>query len=293
MMAAGALLAATLWLQASAATPPQPFGLTREQALTLPLREVASIVLGQAGGRVREMSRPVYQGIPYPDERLKFLMFAFPPEPGEGALCTATVVYVRFESDAPAAEPAASGRGIPVRVSSIQTYTVHKVVGETAGESPGDELARRRERCSREGPVIPPDAVAFRQPTFFSFSGSLRPRQAVAVLQRLLDLSIAGSHPQLSCRRLTPTRASCADAIEELRQLSLSDLIDLHIVRDDAQPAMHRLVATFDSPAVDRAEVVYFEALVELGDVGPIGHPAPTIVHLGPATVERTVVMVD
>lgn len=139
--------AAPLATPSVAQTPPPP--LTREQALTRSVSELADTAFRQIASEMREISRPTHVGIPLPDSRLQQLQFATAPRGFGYGLCEATVVWLSFRGP-PRASP--HGDVLPVSASDIRTQTVYKVVGDLAPPAWTDaDRARLETRCSGEG----------------------------------------------------------------------------------------------------------------------------------------------
>jgi hypothetical protein len=277
---------AAVALQSASSTDDRPLSITREQAMRLPPREVGRIVLGLTGALVREVSRPIVQGVPYPDERLQTLAFGLQPETLLPGLCRATAIYVSFGSDAPAQEPAERGRQLPVRVTHVSTHEVYKVVGELADSgTPFGPGARASQlvRC-RDAQVVTTETLDFDQPRYFAVGGPLLPALAAGILQKILTDAAAGALTDLRCDPGSTQVAPCTDPRLALRDVTLDRLTSVEST--PAGGGRYIVSAGFSDPAnPDRQMVLGVRAEVTLSG------PSHRLVSIQEVTVTRSAIL--
>jgi len=241
----------TMMLSLAAAMPaPDPAderpALTREQARTLSPQEVAGITFRELAEQVREVGRPTSQGVPYPDERLKFLNFAFAPEATQPGLCRATVMTVSYASDAP---ETTNGERLPVHPQYVSTHSAYRVAGNLEWTGPWQAEDRRRQLalCREAGRVIAADVGDVSQSAYFTSDGPLAPVQAAGILQRALAEVRAGTLPDLQCAAEQVAFDPCTDPRAVLQPVTLDDLAGVQT--EAVGPSLYRVNAEFRDPA--------------------------------------------
>jgi hypothetical protein len=262
--------------------------ITREQALSLPPRELGRIVLGQIGDRVEDVSRPVLQGIPFPDDRLKFMQFGLTPRGLGPGLCQATIVHVSFSSDAAAA---ADGRTVPVRAATIATSVGYKITGEQEGNGswqPAD-WERQAALCLRARPIVPAETANLSLPGYFGYDGRLAVDTAARVLRRALAEAEAGTLADLRCLEMRGYPYPCNDPRIALHEVSLDHLAQAH--SEEIAPLRYRITASFRDPAHVGLQTM-LEISVEAEFVDPF-YPAQRIARVGAMTVRRATYIFD
>jgi len=220
--------------------------LTREQAFSLSARELGRIVLGQVGDRVEEVSRPVLQGIPFPDERLRFLYFGLTPRPVGPGLCEATIIHVSFSSSAPAST---EGRAVPVRADTIGTSQGFKVAGDLERTGPWDQAAweRQAELCRQARPIVPAEIGNLSLPAYFGVSGRLDAATIARIIQRALAEAAAGTLADLRCLETRGASERCGDPRTALRGVLLDHLAGAS--SEEIAPLRYRITAHLRDPA--------------------------------------------
>ncbi|HYD12836.1 MAG TPA: hypothetical protein VEC11_08305 [Allosphingosinicella sp.] len=265
-------------------TAENPAGLTRQQARTLSPRDIARITLNDLAEQVQEVARPIRQGAPYPDDRLKFLSFAFAPEAAGPGLCSARVINVSYESDAP---ESANGESLPVRPSHISVHSVYRLAGDFNwdGEWQTEDRARQLARCRQAGPVLTSDTGGTSRPAYFFFDGALDIRPAVVAVQRASAEARAGTATDLQCAGPHFVFDPCRDPRVVLRPVTLDDLTNID--SEAIGPSLYRVKAHFRDPAHrDREITLGLQIDVETA-------AAHRVVRIGPMRVSRFVVMWD
>lgn len=287
-MLSTSMLAVIALAPPAAAAPAEPAPITREQALSLSPRELGRIVLGQIGDRVEDVSRPVYQGIPFPDDRLRFLLFGLTPRAVGRGLCQATIVHVGFSSDAPEAP---DGRTVPVRAAAITTSLGYKIAGELEGAGgwePAD-WERQAALCLRARPIVPAETANLSLPGYFGYGGRLGVGTAATVLRRALAEAEAGTLADLRCLEIRGYPYPCGDPRIALHGVSLDHLA--HAYSEELAPLRYRITASFRDPAhVGRQVLLEIGVEVEFAD--PF-YPVPRIARLGAMTVSRSTYFID
>lgn len=260
----------------------QRSGLTRQQARTLSPQDVARITLRDLAGQVQEIGRPIRQGVPYPDDRLKFLSFAFAPEAAGPGLCIARVLVVSYESEAPESQ---DGENLPVYPRYFSEHSVYRLAGnfDWDGNWEAPDRLRQLATCRQAGPVLATGSGS--RPGYFSFSGVLGIRPVLDAVRRALSEAAAGTAAELQCAPEQFPFDPCRDPRALLRPVTMDHLTGID--SETLGSSTYRVKAYFRDPAhPDREITLGVNIDVETG-------PADRIVRIGTVRVGRFVIMWD
>jgi len=131
---------------------PRPEGITRREALALPVQELARRLFGPAGDVVQEVTRPSYLSPALrSDPVLTDLKLATRPRAlGTGGLCVAEVISMTFEAP-PASERKRGPQYERARPTSLKTSSVFKLASA----------------CDQAGRVLPTNSTSLSQQQYF------------------------------------------------------------------------------------------------------------------------------
>ncbi|MFL6844874.1 MAG: hypothetical protein ACJ8ER_08350 [Allosphingosinicella sp.] len=232
--------------------------VTRQEAQTLPVSQLADRMLGASAAPYSEVERPGEPSGPFAghDPELQSLRFATTPRwSGLYGLCFADTVFLTLVRPNDIEPP---HRNSPMVVQGISTAQAYRFIGppERGRPSSASDDSTQEEACRRAGPVFHPPGTHFGARFFYGKNDYTDDLPAVHAyfagwaLETAQHALAEGGSVALTCAEdpSEPKGRLCAEPSSLFRQLQLADVSFVALERCKGDPSTFCAEITFTRP---------------------------------------------